>query len=73
MWDVVSCMAIKASCSLCAGQVPCEPVWASRAGRIWVPQWMGMLGAAETLIQRVAALEILLEENYQVTPFTCAG
>ncbi|KAK9794323.1 hypothetical protein WJX73_008166 [Symbiochloris irregularis] len=47
-------------------QVPCEPVWASRAGRIWVPKWMGMLGAAERLIQRVAALEILLEENYQV-------
>ena len=47
-------------------QVPCEPVWASRAGRICVPAWEAMLSAAECLIQRVAALEILLEENYQV-------
>lgn len=51
-------------------QVPHEPTWASPCCRIAVPQWLGLLAAAEKLIERVAALDSFLEEQYQVWLYT---
>ena len=47
-------------------QVPHEPAWLSPCCKISTPAWMAFLAAAEKLMERVTAMDILLEENYQV-------
>lgn len=54
-----------------ADQVPHEPQWLSRS-RVDAGGWSRMLTVAEKLLERVAALEVLLQENYQVTNWPCA-
>ena len=46
-------------------QASCEPAWL-QAGPLAVPQWMGVIGALEKLVTRVAACESLLESKMQI-------
>ncbi|KAK9817468.1 hypothetical protein WJX74_007322 [Apatococcus lobatus] len=43
----------------------CEPAWLQK-GPLLVPPWMGVIGALEKLVTRVAACESLLESKMQI-------